>query len=474
LFAGVGSTAYMGNTESSAIAADSWSWTGSWTGAMRDGSGGMGSITELSQTGNNVTGTAYYWEPNSGGQNGELKKGETTLYISGTVSGDTLTGTFRFKDAPENESITFKLTMSTSGDFARGYCGHDNVMSYLERVRPYYGNGEYVPSDKSLKDGTLFTGPTGKAGKFSWEGVWQVPEADGFVWNLVIHQSGNWVTGSAAGYKDKFFRAYAYGNTLIGTMHYGSYSGVDICDIKLTMGSNGISAQGKQWHIGDIKGRLERTIKFTKLNEPGKDKPKSTKWSATKGTHSFSGSWKVDKIWMPDDKHIPVKMKLKQANNLSVNGTINNDNNSFVKGKVVGRNLYAEYKYGSFYGHFWARMSANKKALETWCGMNGAAGYGSTGKRIGGKKLTLTMTNPKKGKITKKTKSITIKVTKGAKVTLSAVKLKAKTKIKNVTMKKTKHTFKKLNFKKVKKGTWVTITAKKAGYQKKAIKFQKK
>jgi len=38
-------------------------------------------------------------------------------------------------------------------------------------------------------------------------------------------------------------------------------------------------------------------------------------------------------------------------------------------------------------------------------------------------------------------------------------------------MKKAKYTFKKLNFKKVKNGTLVKITAKKAGYQTKSIKF---
>ena len=90
------------------------------------------------------------------------------------------------------------------------------------------------------------------------------------------------------------------------------------------------------------------------------------------------------------------------------------------------------------------------------------------------KRVTLKMIKPRNGKITKKTKTITIKVTKGAKVTLSAKGLKAKTKIKEVKMKKGSYTFKKLNFRKVRKGAWIKITAKKAKMKTKTIRFRRK
>ena len=90
------------------------------------------------------------------------------------------------------------------------------------------------------------------------------------------------------------------------------------------------------------------------------------------------------------------------------------------------------------------------------------------------KAMTLKVTSPKSAKITKNTKSIKIKVTPGAKVTVSAAKLKAGSKIKNVVTKGSTHTFKKLNFKGVKKGTWVKITATKAGYASKTIKYKLK
>ena len=90
------------------------------------------------------------------------------------------------------------------------------------------------------------------------------------------------------------------------------------------------------------------------------------------------------------------------------------------------------------------------------------------------KQVTLKLIKPKKGKITKKTKAIIIKVTKSAKATLSAKGLKAKTKIKNVKMRKMKYTFKKLNFQKVRKGAWIKITAKKSKMKPKTIKFKRK
>ena len=84
--------------------------------------------------------------------------------------------------------------------------------------------------------------------------------------------------------------------------------------------------------------------------------------------------------------------------------------------------------------------------------------------------ITLKILSPKS--ITAKTKSIKIKITKGSKVSLAAPKLKAKTKIKNVTAKSGTYTFKKLNLKKVKKNTVVKITAKKSGYITKILSFK--
>jgi len=86
------------------------------------------------------------------------------------------------------------------------------------------------------------------------------------------------------------------------------------------------------------------------------------------------------------------------------------------------------------------------------------------------KTLTLTVTSPKNSKITKRTKTVTVKVTKGAKVSISATGLKAK--VKSATAASTKYTFKGLDLSKVKKGTVVKITAKKSGYKTKTIKIK--
>jgi len=322
-----------------------------------------------------VTGKGW-WVDNTS-PNGEINLieypwNDSVLTLYGTVSGDTLTGYYHW----DKHNYAFSLTMSTSGDFARGYRS-DNAVLRMARLHPQYGINNPIPEDRYLKDGTLFTGPTGTAGKYSWDGEWRRLEAADKSPVSVGHpytfnQSGNWVTGYFGwawydithGY---CLRAYVYGDTIIGTALYG----YDIHDFKIKMNPDGLTATGTEWLVGSPGGRVEKPFTLERWYD-GRyaEKGESVPWSKTSAVYSFTGTWDFPDLVLANNFKLN-KMELKQFSDLTVTGTINGNSSSLVRGKILGRNLYMEVRYDGYYDFLWWRISEDGKTLISDWGRTG-------------------------------------------------------------------------------------------------------
>jgi len=385
--------------DAATITGASWSWQGRWEGGILD-------ITDLTQTGNTVTGTAFRWDVEELKKGNMVKSNDATATYSGTVSGGTLSGTYTSRNIWESfsRSGTFTLTMTASGEWAIGTYQQTSpqpggvVILVIKRREHIYGVFNCIPSQKTMKDGALFTGLTGTAGKFSWEGAWKGTDGTN-LWNsdtVYLKQSGHQITGDIGSPyftdMDVPIRAYAFGNTLTGTMEVcgGGYTGYNYRDFKMTMNANGTSATCTMNTVGGDENGKERKVTFTKLPEYGQVKAKSIAWSKTP-IRSFTGTWNLINFMIPDgygghkyaDK---TKIKLKYETGGKVTGTINGNSANTIQGAVVGRNLYGAYKLDGKFFHFWARMSADGKDLKIHSGLSGVSGGGGEGWREGSKK----------------------------------------------------------------------------------------
>ena len=268
--------------------------------------------------------------------------------------------------------------MSTSGDVAKGTTSEGGQI-FVRRDQPIYGVQNNITPDKMLNGVTLFTGPTGASGTFSWDGDWSSPE----VRAGVLRQSGNWVIGNFNVNNDReeiSVRAYAFGDTLVGTVVYSEFDNVR--DFKLKMGPDGISATGTMWYVGHPDGRQEIEATFEKYHEQGRDP--LTNWNVTAVPYSYTGSWNLNELFLgaDRDKLTSVTLEFEQSDDLSVTGTVNGNEENIIEGKVVGRNLYAAFRIDGFYGHFRAQISADGTIIQTYSGQNGYTGFGGTGERI--------------------------------------------------------------------------------------------
>jgi hypothetical protein len=182
-------------------------------------------------------------------------------------------------------------------------------------------------------------------------------------------------------------RAYAFGDTLVGTIYYQN----TVMDFKINMDSSGMSATGRVWYVGHKNGRQERDIIFTKeLDRPddGSSPPATAiSWNQTAVSYAFTGTWDMKSILLPNlvngdpsQEYLDVTIKTEQKD-LAVTGIINGNPANIIEGMVVGRNLYAAVRFNGVYGHFWALISADGKTVRTHSGIAGVSGGGGTGER---------------------------------------------------------------------------------------------
>ena len=133
-----------------------------------------------------------------------------------------------------------------------------------------------------------------------------------------------------------------------------------------------------------------------------------------------------------------------------------------------------QYKY--FYWNDSLEKATNKLEIQLNKGTyyitigSGVTGRYTLSNSLAVQKKAITLSKKSPNKVTRNTKSIKVKVTKGSKLSISGSGLKAK--VKSGIATSNTYTFKNLNLKKVKKGKYIKIKATKSGYMTKIIKLK--